>query len=228
MDLLSYSITDLIPFSREGFQRLTTLYNARFTSFVLIGQSLGVAALVLLWRRDTWRIRLALAGFALIWLWISWAYHVQALAPLLWAGELLAIAFAMQSGLLLAAAVLPPIRVDSPCPPVAYQRVGYGLLLFAVALQPLLGLAADRAWGGLSWFGSAPDPTAVATLGLAWLLRTRLTLLLTPIPLLWCLVSLLLQLGLDDPLWIVPALAVAIVGFVTAVRLFRALVATHR
>ncbi|MEA1048529.1 DUF6064 family protein [Lamprobacter modestohalophilus] len=221
-DWSSYALSDFLPFSLETYQRLGLLYNARFSAAVVAGLGIGLFALLLLWRPTPLRLRLALAGLGLCWLWISWAYQLQTLAPLLWAGELFAIAFALQSGLLLASAVystprLTPhwvVRGLAAQSPAGQPRLGVwlgaGMLVFAVLLLPLIELAAGQPWPGLSFFGSAATPTAIGTLGLAAMLGPRLWLLLTPVPVLWCLVVSLLLLGLDDPLWALPALAVPV------------------
>ena len=52
-------------------------------------------------------------------------------------------------------------------------------------LAPLQG----RGWASSEVFGIAPDPTAIATLGVLLLARGRLLPLLLPIPVLWCLLS---------------------------------------
>ncbi|MCF7978471.1 MAG: hypothetical protein K9L82_10715 [Chromatiaceae bacterium] len=237
-DWSSYALSDFLPFSLETYQRLGLLYNARFSAAVVAGLGIGLFALLLLWRPTPLRLRLVLAGLGLCWLWISWAYQLQTLAPLLWAGELFAIAFALQSGLLLASAVystprltyhreprlahhmeprLTPhwvvrgLAVQSPAgQPRLGVWLGAGMLVFAILLLPLIELAAGRPWPGLSFFGSAATPTAIGTLGLAAMLGPRLGLLLMPVPVLWCLVVSLLLLGLDDPLWALPALAVPV------------------
>jgi hypothetical protein len=46
-----------------------------------------------------------------------------------------------------------------------------------------------RGWTSSEVFGIAPDPTAMATLGVLLLARGRLLPLLLPIPALWCLLS---------------------------------------
>jgi hypothetical protein len=220
-DWLSYSITDFIPFSRDSYLQLAVRYNARFTPAVLAGQVLGLAVLLMLWWPSGWRLRLALGGFALSWLWIGWAYQIETLASLLWAGDLLGVLFALQGGLLLAAALLP-FPEDEP--PPMQRRLGFLLLILAILLSPPLGLLAERDWSGLAWFGSAPDPTVVATLGLAALLPDRLMSLLIPVPLLWCLYSALMKIGLDDPLWVVPAGGVIVASSLVLVGVFRVMV----
>ncbi|WP_462321503.1 DUF6064 family protein [Halochromatium sp.] len=209
-----------MPFSLETYQRLGTLYNARFSLAVLAGVGIGLITLILLRRRSSWRIRLVLASLGLSWLWISWGYQLKTLAPLLWAGELFAIAFALQSGLLLAGAALPlptptisnPLWAQSSV--TAQGRLGRwiadGMIAFAVLLFPLIELAAGRAGSGLSLFGSAATPTAIGTLGLAAALGPRFALLLMPIPILWCLVASLLEFGLGGPLWLLPSVSVLV------------------
>jgi heme exporter protein D len=201
---LSYSISDFLPFSLETFNRLFVLYNARFSPAFAVGLGLGVVALALLVRTGVWRVRVVLAGFGLAWLWISWAFHLQTLQPLLWAAGPFALAFALQSGLLLASAVLPWEGRHSELP-FGGSKAGYVVLAVAVLLLPLAGLMTERLLSGLELFGTAPDPTAIATLGLASMLPARLAWLLFPIPLTWCLVSSAMLWGLDSPVWPIPA-----------------------
>lgn len=208
-DLLSYSIADLLPFSRETYARLFVVYNARFSPAFATGMGIGLAALGLLRPGAAWSRALVLAAFGLCWLWIGWAFHLQTLQPLLWAGELFALAFAVQSGLLVAAAILPA-RLNAPGRSRHATRAAYALLGASVVLLPLAGLTAGRDLTGVELFGTAPDPTAIATLALAALLPWTRALLLVPIPALWCLVSSAMQYGLDSPLWWLPTAALGL------------------
>ncbi len=67
--------------------------------------------------------------------------------------------------------------------------VGIGLLVFAVVLQPLLGLLVGRPWSQVEVFGLAPDPTVVATLGVLMMGRTLGQWMLMVIPVLWCAIG---------------------------------------
>src|SRR5262249_53977173 len=69
------------------------------------------------------------------------------------------------------------------------RRVGIGVLIFAVVLQPLIGPLMGRAWSQVEVFAIAPDPTVIATLGVLIAARGWAKGLLLPIPILWCLVS---------------------------------------
>ena len=53
------------------------------------------------------------------------------------------------------------------------RRVGLGLLLWAVLVHPVLALAMGRPWVQAEVFGLAPDPTAIAVLGVLLGLAVR-------------------------------------------------------
>lgn len=74
------------------------------------------------------------------------------------------------------------------------QRAALGLVVFALGVYPLIGLALGRSWTQAEVIGLAPDPTALATLGILLLTGTRSFWVLAPIPILWCLIS-------DATLW---------------------------
>ncbi|EIC22372.1 hypothetical protein [Thiorhodovibrio frisius] len=86
-----------------------------------------------------------------------------------------ALAFAPQSGLMLASAAC----AEELTLPLASERrqlgrsIGYGMLAFAVVLLPFIELAAGRSRSGLSLFGSAPVPTAIGTLGIVAMLSPQ-------------------------------------------------------
>ncbi len=211
---LTYSLSDFLPFSQATYQRLFELYNSRFWPAVLIGLAIGLWLLWLLYRPAA-PLRLACGIFGVCWLWIAWAFFWESYAPLMWSAGYWAIAFAAQGVLLLTLAAAPRCTwFGSGGSPT---RIGQGLLVFAVLLMPLLGLLGHQGWNGLGLFGSAPDPTAIATLGLLMRLeRPRLGLLLMIVPALWSLFSGLTLLALDDPLWpLLPAAAVVAIGLST-------------
>ena len=87
---------------------------------------------------------------------------------------------------------------------------GYLILGFALAGQPLLAPLQGRGWASSEVFGIAPDPTAMATLGVLLLARGRLLPLLLPIPVLWCLLSGLTLQTMGEPQAWAPYAALAL------------------
>ena len=98
------------------------------------------------------------------------------------------------------------------------------MLLFALVVQPGLGVLFGRPWQQAEVFGLAPDPTALFTLGLLLLLRPTqdrsdarsmpaLAWMLWPIPLAWCLVSAATLWAMSAPdAWLLPCAAVLAVS----------------
>jgi Family of unknown function (DUF6064) len=122
------------------------------------------------------------------WLWIAYAFHLQRYATINWAATYVAAAFALEA-LLFAWIGVVRGRLEFRIRQDVTSRVGHGLLVFALAIQPALGLLAGRSWSGIELFGAAPDPTAVATLGLLLTMADRLALGLLAVPVLWCAFS---------------------------------------
>jgi len=94
------------------------------------------------------------------------------------------------------------------------------MFLFALAAEPFVGPVLGRGWRAVEIFGVAPDPTAIATLGILLLVRVRGRWLLFILPAIWCAISGATLMAMKSPdAWIPPlAAAVAIVGAVRQAR----------
>ncbi|MCW5773910.1 MAG: MFS transporter permease, partial [Rhodospirillaceae bacterium] len=89
------------------------------------------------------------------------------------------------------------------------------LAAFAVVAYPLLAPAVGRPWPQAELFGVAPDPTAVATLGIVLAAARGGGWALIALPLAWCLVSGLTLLAMKSPEALVPV-AAALLAIVLA------------
>lgn len=204
-DWSTYSLRDFLMFSAEVYWRLFELANRSLWPLPAVTLALGLAAIVLLLWPGPRRRALVLAAAAAAWLWVGWRFVWLSYAPINWAMEYVAPLFALQ-GLLLAAAALRPWRR-------AYRGagavLGHGLLVYAVALHPLTAIIAGRPIAGAEIAGIAPDPTAIATLGVVVLVvPLRWAVPLAPLPLLWCAGSALTLYTMNNP-WqaAIPAMA---------------------
>jgi hypothetical protein len=209
MDLLSYSLVDLIPFSRETYFRLFERYNIGVWPAPIIGFAIGLTALFTARRAEGRLLRAPFLLTAACWVWVGWVFQIHWYAPLSWPGIFFGIAFVLQGVLMGVVLGRHPI-VAVPEGTNRDPGPGLWILVFALALQPLLGLFSGRPWYGLEVFGSAPDPTALATLGLLLMIRHSLRWLLSIIPLAWCLISGATLWVLSVPTWPVMPLAAAL------------------
>lgn len=183
----SYTLSDLLMFSAKTYYRLFELYNQAIWPAQLVAALAGLAILGGAARGGGLTGRAAAALLAACWLWVGWAFHLERYAAINTAGVAFAVAFALQALLLLwfgsvrGRLAMAPLRD-------AIRRPALGAVAFAMLGYPLLALIDGRSSLQMEWFGVAPDPTALATLGLLVLARPG-RWLLWPIPLLWCAIS---------------------------------------
>jgi hypothetical protein len=217
----TYSPRDLLLFSARTYYRLFELYNMDWWPLQLVALALGAAILVL-WRHGGERAGRTIAAIlALGWLWVAWGFHWQRYASINLVAGYFALAFALEAVLLLwfggVRGRLAPVPITR-----LQQGAGLGLLLFALLIFPLMGPLMGRSWTQAEMFGMAPDPTALATLGVVLFAGARPLWGLVPIPVAWCLVSGATLWAMESPDFaVVPLAALLAVGLALAGRLAR-------
>ena len=183
----SYRLSDLLMFSPETYYRLFELYNTVIWPVQIAALASGAVIFALMLSRLPWSGRAVSLLLALAWLFVAYAYFYTRYATINIAAPYYALAFVAQAVLLLliggAAGKLTFAQRHG-----WVRRAGLALFLFELAVQPLIGPTLGRSWGAVELFGTAPDPTVLATLGVA-LAADRMRFELFVIPLLWCAVT---------------------------------------
>jgi Family of unknown function (DUF6064) len=231
----TYTLSDFLLFSSRTYYRLFEIYNAAIWPAQIAAIGLGLAILVLLRRAAGTRGRWIAAILAGCWLWVAIAFHADRYATINWAAVYFAWAFGLEAAVLIWIGILRG-RLTFERPAGTAGRAGLWIFLFALAVEPCVGPLLGRGWKQVEVFGVAPDPTAVATLGLLLLAEGRGRGWLMVIPALWCAISGATLLAMKTPdAWIPPvaaavAIAVALIrrsarsggsGFATDARLGR-------
>ncbi|HMB74770.1 MAG TPA: DUF6064 family protein [Kiloniellaceae bacterium] len=184
----SYSLDDFLLFSEEVYWRLFEVHNSAF--WPLIPPALIAAALLpyLLRAAGDHRRRAAVLVTAAAWFVVAWSFFWVTYATINWAAIYVAPLFAMEGLLLLFLSAQQGIwaRKVRSLP----GHIGGVLLLYGLLLYPLQGLAMGRPVAAVQLFGLAPDPTALATLGLLMALgRGWRAGICRIVPVIWCLLS---------------------------------------
>jgi len=197
MEIAGYAPRDLLLFSAETYWRLFALQSQALWPWPLAVQGLGLAALALAFRPRPWSGRALAALLAAGWASVAAGFLATRYAPVNWAvDDAIPLAWAQAAALLLAGTLGGRLRPGGPSR--ARGAIGAGLLAAAVVAWPLFAPLSGRPLMGAEIAGLAPDPTAVATLGvLALAQRGAWAWALAAVPLLWCLASaaVLLTLG---------------------------------
>ena len=183
----TYRPSDFLLFAPRTYYRLFELYNIDIWPLQILALLAGAAILVLIRNRMASSGRVIGVLLAACWLWVAWAFHWQRYATINWAASYFAVGFAIEALLLIWIGVVrDSLRFDSA--PRVRARIGVAIFAFALMIQPLLQLLSGRNWQQLEVFGVAPDPTAVATLGVL-LASNRMPWIALPLPLIWCVIG---------------------------------------
>jgi hypothetical protein len=206
-ELWSYRLSDFLLFSPRTYHRLFELYNAAIWPAQAAAVLLGLLMLVLLRRGGPVAGPAVAAILAACWAWVAIAFHLDRYASINWAASWVAAGFLAQAALLVWAGVIGG-RLSAPMQLDAAGRAGIGLFLFALLLQPGIGLLLGRPWRQAEIFGIAPDPTAIGTLGLLLVLAGRARWVLMVLPALWCAATGATLWAMSAPdAWLPPAAA---------------------
>lgn len=181
----TYSLIDLMPMEPEVYLRLFVRQNLAVWPSQAPALMLGVAAL---WAGRHNRNRIAGLSIGACWVWVGATFHLNLYAELNWAAVYTGWAFIVQGVMLaLSGFVADPVRRPHR-PPAVVHCAGASLGVFALVVYPVMTVLGERSWRGVELLGIAPDPTALATLGLLLMLN-RPVWPFVPIPVLWCVYS---------------------------------------
>ena len=183
----TYRLSSFLLFSPRTYFRLHELFNADIWPLQLVAFVLGIGIVALaattVRRSSSGVIALLLAA---CWLFVAWAWELRRYATINWAAIYFAAAFALQAILLVGAAFVGNLSLAGPR--TSRTRIGVVVMLFAVLVQPFVGVLAGRTFWQSQFFGVAPDPTVVATLG-ALIAAQRSSWILWVVPIAWCAIS---------------------------------------
>jgi len=203
----TYRLSSFLLFSSRTYYRLFELYNAAIWPVQVLAIALGLVILVLLVRAGPSRSRWIAAILSASWLFVAIAFHARRYATINFAAVHFAWAFGIEAALLILTGALGRLEFERPADLAG--RAGMAMFVFALVVSPLVGPALGRGWRGIELFGVAPDPTAVATLGILLLARGRGRWLLMVVPALWCVITGAFLSAMQAPdAWISPAVAV--------------------
>jgi hypothetical protein len=177
----TYRLSDFLMFSPEIYWRLVERYNRDVWPLQLPALAAGCVALWLAIAPRAGAQRITALVLAAAWMWTGWAFHWQRYASINWAANYLAVAFSVQTVLLLAVAMFGA-RGGIVHPSPLARRIGLGVAVCGVLLYPLAGLLFGRPIAQAEVFGLMPDPTALTTLGLLFASAVRYRRALAVLP----------------------------------------------
>ncbi len=200
----TYSLEDFLLFQPRVYWRLFELHNEALWPLPIAALLLGAVILYLAIRPTSWSGRAIVIMLGIAWIWVAWSFLWGRYATINWAIAYVAPLFALQGLLLIfwPAAARPRAGAGQVASPI-----GLALYLYALFLHPLVAVLAGRPIQAAEVIAMAPDPTAIATLGLVSMAQGRFAWLLLVIPILWCMVSALTLYAMGAPEALIPLAA---------------------
>ncbi len=199
----------MIPYSAEVFFAILAEYNLSVWPAHLVALVCALAATGLVVRvPERAGVPLALL-LAVAWGWTGLVYFLGEFTTIDFWAYGFAGAFVAQAVLILWAG---PVRGRLQGGAAGTGRGGILLMILALAVHPLLALGLGRDITEAAWFGVAPGPTVLFTLGALVWLRPAAPLYLFVMPVLWCVIAgaVALELGTYEDLALPTAAALSV------------------
>ena len=206
-DWADYRPADFLLFSGRTYYRLFERCNEAHTAINLALMAAGALVALLLLLRGDARVRRAWPlVLALAWAWSTWAFVWSLYLPIQWAMRYALPVLAAHIAILL----MIGLRRGMPTPPPPDRiaaGTGWTLIGSAFLLWPAVAPLTGHGWRSAELFGSAPDPTALASLGFALMLSGTARWVAGAVPMAWCLFAgaTLLTLGQPAGWWLLAA-----------------------
>ncbi len=174
-----------LPFTEQQFFELFRRYNEGIFPAQIVAALLCLGLIAFALRGTSGKV--VYAALAALWAWNGAMYHIGYFSAINPAARVFGIVFLLQAVVFLIAAVRGDDRfkVRGGTWPI----VGAFVVLYGVALYPLLGWMAGHAYPSSPVLGVAPCPTTIFTFGLLMLCEGRLRWWVGVLPLLWAVVG---------------------------------------
>lgn len=205
----TYRPSDFLLFSPQAYWALFEQENAALWPAPFFALGLGCLLIALASRPAVWSSVLALSLIALAWAWVGWSFMGHRYAGINWAASYMVPLFALQATLAGGLAVMLKNRPQpGGWPPP--RLLGLCLIAYAVFVHPLWPLLSGRPIGTAEIAFIAPDPTAIVTLGVAFVfLRGIARWVFLLAPKVWLTLSAVTLLTMGAPQgWVLAAIAV--------------------
>jgi hypothetical protein len=185
----TYGVEDLLLFAPRTYWRLIELHNQAVWPLHLAAILLAAGILFLVVRPRRWSGLAISALLALAWASVAWSFLSGSYAAINWAARYAAALFFLQAVLFVGLGVWRG-RLSFGAAAGVSRAAGIALYVYAVALHPLAAVLAGRPLAAAEVVAIAPDPTAIATLGLLVTLpRGGGAFGMSLVPITWCLFS---------------------------------------
>ncbi|MGH7793319.1 MAG: DUF6064 family protein [Candidatus Binatia bacterium] len=203
-----------LPFNADQFFRVLAQYNQAVWPMPLVLNGAALACAGLLFCAQPWASRVIALLLAGLWLWMALAYHFSFFALINPAAWWFGILFLLGGAAFDWFGVVED-RLRFQVSSNAWKLTGAILIIFAIAIYPLIGYAIGRRYPAALTFG-LPSPTTIFTIGLLLFAEAPLPRSVFLVPIIWCAIGSLAALWLG----VLEDLSLTIAGLVGLAAVF--------
>ncbi len=177
-----------IPFTIEQFLNVFETYNAAIWPMQIIAYILGIIAVALVFRKNSFSDSMISIILAIFWMWTGVFYHIIHFSAINKPAIVFGILFILQGVLFLVSGVFSrKLSFSFSGKPTAV--IGLVCIIYAMVLYPLLNYVFGHTYPHMPMFGVAPCPTTIFTFGLLLLSGSYVPKYILVIPFLWSLIG---------------------------------------
>lgn len=177
-----------LPFTTEQFLEVFKTYNTSIWPAQIAAYILGVAAIYLAFRKMAGRNRIISLILSLFWLWMGGLYHLTFFTSINTAAYGFGILFIIQGLLFLIAGVWKD-RLKFQLKKNLYGITGAILIIYAIAVYPIVGAQLGHGYPYAPMFGVAPCPATIFTFGILLWTAKKVPWWILVIPGLWSVIG---------------------------------------
>ena len=176
-----------MPFDSAQFLEVFARYNAAVFPAQVVLLIAALVAIRLAARGDRTSSKISAAILSLLWLWMGVVYHWLFFSQINGAAVVFGGFFVLQSFFFIYAGVIGN-EISFHRPSGTTSMIGTSLLIYALIVYPLIGMAVGHSYPYSPTFG-LPCPTTIFTFGLLLRSTRKVPLYVLAIPLVWSLLG---------------------------------------
>lgn len=209
-DWWTYHLSDFLLFSPAAYWALFEQENTALWPAPILAVGLACVLIAAALRPTDRSCAVAFALIAVAWAWVGWSFMWHRYAGINWAARYATPAFVLQAAIMFGLGIAQRF-LSTPWGRTPMRFWGIAIIGYAALLHPLWSVLSDRPLSTAEVVGLAPDPTAIATVGAAFVVsRGVVQWIILIVPTVWLATSATTMFAMGEPqAWALTAVAAA-------------------
>ncbi len=187
MNILAYTLSDLLMFAPENYARLIQTYNQNYWPLHILMLLLGALIVWNIIHPNKYQRQIIMTSLALSWIWVGYGFHYLYYSTINWFAFFYALTFFTQ-GMILLSYGLFKSNLSFKIAYKPHHYIGTFFILTGLIFYPLISLL-NHGLHHVEIFGMLSPPTLITTCGIVLLSKNSPSLFPILIPLVSSMVA---------------------------------------